>query len=222
MNNKKYKDYIQEMAHETGISSSKSRKSEWDRFYKEKINIDKSIILIRDRLGSNKFSIYKVINVYFLVDDKFNYQGHIELSCTKQKICSVTDSNSLLKGGFYSLMFSVLLSRKGINEILSDKTLSTQAIKSYIKISKGFSAQIFDVKIKIGEDEYIQANKDNIKIPGSVFSVRDRNKNSENSILETFNEFDKRFEEKTSWYNWYQNGDKDLDMVLFMEKVFKG
>jgi len=210
---KTYKNFIEEMAVETGINGSKSRKYDWDNFYKDKI---KELDLIKDKLGSNRFKVYKAFNVYFLIDEKNDYKGHIELSSDKPKIYHITDSNSDIKSGFYSLMFSVLLSTKGIDEILSDNKLSTQAIKSYLKLNNRFSKQAFNVRVKI-DNTYIEASKEHILNNRTVFSITER---YEGTIKETFKDFDERFNNKSSWYHWYENNDKDLDMVLFMEKVY--
>jgi len=128
---KTFKHFIGEMGFETGINSSKSREDDWEFYSSDKGK--KFINLIYKNIGKDRFKIYlnktSHISNYFLVLEN-KYKGHISLNKNK-----IFESNSEIKSGFYKLMFLFILEHKKEN-IYSDTQMSTQAIKSWAKLSQ--------------------------------------------------------------------------------------
>lgn len=115
------------MADETGVNGSTfDRTSEWGDFIKNSTFTK----LIYDNLGTNRYKVYRYgSELYYLTDENNNYLGHIELENNR-----INSSFSKLKGGFYNIMFTIILTQ--IQYIISDKSLSTQAIRSYEKLNQ--------------------------------------------------------------------------------------
>jgi len=127
-----------EMASDTGTAPK-------DIFsLKNKLNISNLTLVIKKL--PNKMSIYKDSNKYFLIQNK-EYKGHIEFIKMGGTI-EISASHSEIKKGFYSIMFTSILSETNITEILSDTSLSTQAIKVYENLNRKLST--FELGIKIG------------------------------------------------------------------------
>jgi len=215
----KYKEYIDETAIETGINSSKTKKYDWDTFYKNKINT-KSVKLINDKVSSFHWKVYMTLNSYFLVDENNEYLGHIEFIFIDKKIIKILESNSEIKSGFYAIMFNIILSNN-INEILSDNKLSTQAIKSYKKLKIDKTNQYFNIKVKINNEYFDDLSL--IKSNGAIFSVTEK---YNGNIKECWNEFYRRYEnineitgKRSSWGNDFEIRSKNINNIMFLTDI---
>ena len=132
---------INEMAVSSGVSNKNnfSSKDDWD-FYKTENR--KFITLVQDNVTSKHWKIYKTKTIYFLVSEYEEYLGKIDITPVGDEAI-INTSHSTIKG-LYSIMFPVIL--KKFDVILSGNSLSTQAIRSYEKLSK--TAKNFKVKLQ--------------------------------------------------------------------------
>ena len=208
MNEKTFKKY-NEMARNTGYGSynAHSGKKDWE-FELSKNNKE----LLKDKLGSERYKVYKVFSKYYLTSENDEYLGRLELTPPNNKGVSVIEtSHSNIKKGFYNIMFTAILGSKktGIKEILSDTALSNQAIKSYTKLSKLNNLKLSIYDTFSGKQEYDEK------------TLLD-NENYRVSITENWN-LEKVFED---YYNRITNGNRkreyfercsSLDNFLFSE-----
>ena len=107
-------------------------------------SLSKHMTLVKDRLP-RKLKVTKDNKNYFLSTENNEYLGHIEY-IKKGDVISIVSSHSELKGGFYSIMFTSILS--DVREILSDISLSSEALKSYNTLNSEVSN--FELAVKIG------------------------------------------------------------------------
>lgn len=161
---KTFREFINEMARETGINTHSFDRSEALQFY---IDNPKYIFKKYENIGSKKYIVIQTGDYSFLLtnpDDE--YLGNIDLSDPDNNgYASINGSESKIDGGFYNLMFRVILQDKEINAILSDSSLSTQAIKSYEKINKEgiFKIFVYDKTtkeiMKFSKEELLKNNR---------------------------------------------------------------
>ena len=211
---------IQEMTHNTGINNNNRNKIDNWNFYNTKGR--KFIELIKDKLGSQHFKIYRTfdgkIGMYFLVSENEEYKGHINYTQKGKTIHILESSKEKDVKYFYQIMFTVLLLHH--HEILSDSKLSKQAVKSYIKIANSIANQQINIKVKL-HNKYLEPTEENIYKTGALFSVRKTSKD-DNSIEETFKEFNERYSyigilgHRYSWGRLYDEKNKDIDRILFL------
>ena len=200
------------MAIETGINDKNNYqgKTDWI-FYQEKDN-QKFLKLIKTKLSSKNYSIYETKGSYlswFLVkNDK--YLGRIQFDIIDGNPRLLT-SHGTIKG-FYQLMFAFMLTK--YDNIQSDVSLSTQAIKSYERLSK---AQIFKVKIKDHQGIHDFDKSILLKYPGSRVYIQEEYK----FLKEHFDDFDKRIQHNEesgragTFKMMFSKEDSNLDLFLF-------
>ncbi len=164
--------------------SSKSKESDWNKFYRGTNRVN----LLRDNLGGSRYKLYQVVGIYFLTDFEDNYIGFINLSITN-RIARIKESSSNLSGGFYKIMFPVLLSLGSFDNIVSDANISMNAYKSYERLNKNglLSVSIVtkDGNIPISLENYLMD-------PINVIEVREKHKGY---ISEHFSEYTLRLNE---------------------------
>lgn len=165
--------------------------------------------------------VYRTLNNFFLVNEENEYMGHIEFSL-KDKILNINKSNSDkekgLDRGFYVVMFNIMLSQDDIKEIISDKQLSTQAVKAYKKLNGELLKQDYKVRVKIF-DEY-SSNLDDISSDlNARFSVTET---YEGALKENWEEFDRRYNNinpdtgcRSSWADDYEMLLKNTNRWMF-------
>jgi len=160
-----------EMAIPNGLTS-KSLKTQWD-FYKGKDfakEIEKSYT-------PKKYKIFQVGDkgniTYYLTNKYEEYLGGIELQSTNKKgRYKINISASDIKGGFYFLMFTIILKNKEISEIISDKSLSKSAVKAYENLNN--KSLHFIVQI-LTQDGYRDFDKDLLfDNPNNVVSIKSK------------------------------------------------
>jgi len=122
---------FREMAFDSGINNKNnySGASDWEFYQKN----PKFINLFMKNIGPKNYSVYKTKTKYFLVKD-LKYQGIIEISKVNDEAYIASSHKLPEVKGFYSIMFPILL--HDFKKIHSGDSLSTQAIKSYTKLSK--------------------------------------------------------------------------------------
>lgn len=168
----------------TNDYNSYSKEFDWDNFYK---GTDKPNLLLKD-IGSNHLRLYLVGKSHFYLTNEDNeYKGQIELVITNG-IGTIKSSNSKIDRGFYNIVFTSIFATGLVKEILSDTSLSIQAVKSYEKLCvNGYlTIQIYNPSNKIYYPFSIDKFKDNIY---NVVSIKEK---QELSIKEHFNEYYKR------------------------------
>jgi hypothetical protein len=191
-------------------TSAKSKKHDWDKFYK---NTDK-VKLLYDNLGGSHYKLYVLIHTYFLTDNKDDYLGYIELKTTNN-IARVQASSSELSGGFYKIMFPILLSLPNIDSIYSDNDLSTNAFSSYSRLK---SDHLIISVYSPSENKELALTLDNYKAhPNNVIKVSEKFKGS---IKEHFNKhFNRQLEtiQENKLLNIpiYTGINKELDQQFF-------
>lgn len=165
-----------------GIGSiTRSRKIEWDRDYRD----TNKVTLVLSDIGEHKYRLYKAINTYYLTNASNEYQGYIQLKNIKGRVYQINESSSNLSGGFYKIMFPLLLSQN-IDEILSDNDLSDNALKSYSNL---LNTSLISIQIyKPSTQSYIEFNKDNfLENIQNVISITKKHKDYD--IKEHFNKY---------------------------------
>jgi hypothetical protein len=136
----KYNEFLQEflqeslleMAYDSGVNDQQnySKKKDWS-FYKGR---DKTQLIAKD-LGGSHYKIYfSGLSSYFLTTEDDEYLGQLEGRYSENTFY-ISSSQSDVKG-FYQIMFISLLAKTNIKHIISDISLSTQAIGSYEKLAK--------------------------------------------------------------------------------------
>lgn len=207
-----------EMAIEKGTYSKGTFKNnDWD-YYKD--GHMSFVELVKDRLGSARHKVYKTKNTYFLISEDDVYLGHIQFD-RKGKTINIESSNSEINEGFYLIMFTVILS-DNVDEIISGKSLSTQAIKSYENLYKKLS--IFNIRVKTCNN-YIDFSKEGLlNDKNNVVSI------SSSNIKEYFEDYydkisddPKNFNEHTGnsypYKRMYEERSEDTDIFLYCNKL---
>jgi hypothetical protein len=200
-----------EMAYENGIASddtSNSRKYDWNKFYK---NTNK-VKLIQDNLSSNHYKLYQVQGTFYLADKDDEYISSIGASMEKN-IATINSSFTYSKGGFYNLMFTTILAKTNIKEILSDNSLSRKAAESYSNISKN---NLLLVQIKNG-NIYLPMDVD-ILFLNNTYRVSVKAK--QDNLDEIFEHFYNIRIQDEFLGKLFLEGNKTLDHHLFCEKIF--
>lgn len=164
---------IQEMAVDTGVNSRDnfSKDSEWD-FYKNNENT----MLVANNIGSQHYKVYQNGSNFFLTSKEDEYKGQLE-GTIKDSLFVITSSNadSTVKG-FYNIIFTVILGNTNITEINSDVAISSNAIRSYERLSVN-SNLILKVKHRreTNKDNYLEFSKEELLKPNMVVSVSSYN-----------------------------------------------
>jgi hypothetical protein len=146
----------------------KSMQSDWDRFYKG----TDTTKLIYKNLGGSHYKLFNATSKYFLTDRDNEYLGYIELNNISSGKVQIKSSSSNLSGGFYKIMFPLLLSLPNIEEIYSDDYISENAFKAYKRLNDGG----MDIRIYSPIDnKYLALSIDNYKLHKSnVISVLEK------------------------------------------------
>jgi hypothetical protein len=118
----------------------------------------KNTKLLSDKLPDH-MKLYLYDDIYFLISEREEYLGYIELR-TDGEIPRIVYTDSKLSGGFYLIMFTYIFKLTHITEILSDVSLSENAIKSYTKLSKNKS---FEIRVYTKNKEYLPFSLRNLK-----------------------------------------------------------
>ncbi len=212
---------LKEMAVQTGISGDGAHEGKGDWEYNKKYNFIK---LVNDKLGSKSYQVYKTITpgifTYFLTKDD-NYRGKIQVQEVKNGIQIIASHKESIKG-FYQIMFTIML--KEYKEIYSDVMLSTQAIKSYEKLSKKHT--LFNIYVKENQ-EYIPFSKEALlRDKNNTVVIKVQTKN-ENFIKEHLDEYYKRIQQTennkpSSFMKMFITKDQELDQYLFGNLTQKG
>jgi len=209
---KTFSKYINEM----GVISGKidgnfhNREAEWNT---RKENLTK---LKEENIGSMHLKLYKIYNQYFLVTEENKYIGSIEFNYNKlekEKICKIKSSfksKIRLNVSFYKIIFHAILSLDEVKEIHSDTNLSSQALRSYLKLKT--------VKVKLSNGNKL--SKDNYNDDISSYIVVTESEDHSLSIWK-----DKIFHDDTYldgnklWESVYKKAynsyDKELDYCMY-------
>ena len=200
----KFKEYItNEMAHMSGIldSNSYSLKSEFNNYKNSK-----SFELQTDKIGSMNYSLYKsTINlneIYFLTEDG-EYRGQITFMKDGNSLIIKTSHKEKSVKGFYNILFTIILNKNKNIEILSDNNLSTQAFKSYMKLSKNKSF-ILRTKTLFGYDDFSKENIEDSDLNRVSLSLK-------NFVLEEYNN---KINDKLLFENHYKKMFEEKDETL--------
>lgn len=208
-----FKEFMKEMAVETGKMSDNylSFENDWVKHYKS--SSDKKM-LMKD-IGSNHYIIYRVGNSHIiLADHEDNYLGYIELTKIRDHQYKIGASNSKLQGGFYNIIFTSLLSLPEYKEIFSDTQLSTQAINSYLKLNNN---PRLHVQVVNNHMEYSDFSKTNLlKDEFNRVSVTAKNVKH---LEETFKDYYKKIysTDICMFKNEFNNHSRNIDIHLFCE-----
>lgn len=194
-------DYINEMARSTGQNQRGffSKENDWtnrdERFVK----------LIKKNINAKHMSLYKLsTNIYVLVDKDGNYLGSIEFEINNLTL-NIKTSDSKMKGGFYLVMFSAILTFTSIKRILSDFKISEQAFKSYENLSKGFG---LIVKVLTPDNKILEFSKENVfNFEYNRILVTE----NENSLKESFLRLTERIAEEPRWERMFNERADGLD-----------
>ena len=118
-----------------------------------------SYIKLISKIPNENYMLYRNTrtNTFFLVDDKENYLGDIQFKEIKGKQGYIIHTYSKISGGFYRIMFSEILHKTEIKEIISDESLSKKAISAYEKINKETK---FDTQILLNGKTYEEFSKE--------------------------------------------------------------
>lgn len=219
MSFKKYKDMVSEMAIRNGITNSNSNNKQRDwEWYQNNLMY---LTLVQEKIGSKHYKVYKVgqdARIYFLVTEKNEYAGSISgvLKGKKFYIDTTHADRSKIERGFYQTIFGVILSNK-VEEILSDGSLSTSAIKSYLKINK---ISVFDISVKVPGNTYIEFTEENLfSDKNNVISIKSK------FIRERFKKYYKTLGLEysgglsSSLFRMYESYSEDIDGWLFGEII---
>lgn len=184
---KSFKQFLQEMADETGKLDNKqfSKEYDWNRFYK---GTDKPILIL-DKIGSEHYKLYRVHSSFYLTDEDNNYKGQIELNIA-DNIGVIKSSNSQIAHGFYNIMFTSILGSGVVSELRSDTELSSNAIDAYIRLKTNPKLL---VRILTSND-YIELNKQEL-LSNYNYRVSVVEKHGKGSIKEHYNNYLERISE---------------------------
>lgn len=124
--NNAYYQNIEEMASNNNISYVGSRKSEFTNNFNTEF-----MKLVKSGINSEHYKLYRYgSGTFYLANDNDEYLGFIDGHLEGIKYYILL-SSSEIKGNFYNLMFTSILGLTNIEEIISDESLSPQAIKAY-------------------------------------------------------------------------------------------
>jgi hypothetical protein len=187
-------------------SGFESHEDDW-----KQLKDTKYIKLVRDKLGARaKYKVYKTDNQYFLVSNNEEYLGYIEYEKIDNKKIQIISSSSEIKGGFYNIMFMVILS-DNIEQIISDNKISKNALNSYKNLNN------FSIKL-LWRDEYFNIdNEEILNKKDSRISIKE-DFGAENLFIEYYSRLDKWIEQgefRSSWNRQYFNNDTNLDLLVF-------
>lgn len=154
-----FEDFLE--ARNTGINNNAFRLTgDWDN-----VKGTSNAVLLGSKDG---YKVWRGFKSYiFVSDEDLNYLGSMSFDIeNNETIWNVRSSDSLMKGGFYKLVYSILFSKFPNIKILSDDALSELAIKSYTKLSKSgdFNVTIFDGTKNIPYDEEILQSEPHYKV----------------------------------------------------------
>jgi hypothetical protein len=151
----KFRDIVLEAA-----SSGKVGHGTNDYSYEGKWNhlIEKGFKNTKLLSSFDNMKMYLYNDIYFLTTDDDKYLGYIELR-TDGDIPRIVYSDSRLPGGFYNIMFTNMFKHTTMKEILSDISLSDNAIKSYQKLAKNPK---YNIRVITKSGEYLDFNKKNL------------------------------------------------------------
>ena len=202
------------MAIETGINDKNNYSGESDWEYYQRPENRKFLELFLDKLGSKHYTIYKtgknIISYFLTKDDK--YLGVIQVEEFPNKQARILTSHSYEKG-FYQIMFQMLLTK--YNSILSDVSLSTQAIKSYKKLSK---SQMFKIGVLDVDNQIHKFSKSKLlEYPGNRVIILPK---QEKFLKEHLDEYYKRISQSennrpSTFKQMFESNDNNLDLFLF-------
>ena len=194
------------MAFDSGKQGSGSvhhGKSDWDYHLENNKRFLSKVIDLRTAV------VYKTktkgITTYFLSKGD-DYLGKIQVE-------QLNGSNRILSShsntkGFYQIIFPVILQDTNM-EILSDISLSSEAIKAYVSLyKKTKTKRIFNIEIKVG-NKYYPFSKDLLLQGGNKVSINDNN----NIIEEHLKDFLNRPDRLESYKLLVEN-DKFLNVVF--------
>lgn len=136
-----------------------NKRYEWEDFYKN----HKNKTLIAQKA---EYVLYRVgSSTYYLVDADDGYLGYMELTKNNEYF-AISNTHSSMKGGFYDIIFGLLIEHKHDIKILSDNKLSTNAMKSYVNLhnSAKFSIALYDNGNILDFDVGVLESKSNIRV----------------------------------------------------------
>jgi hypothetical protein len=227
MGMKSFKQFMSEMATDTGINLGSTFSKE--DTYNSLINFKQKFITISDNVANNKYDMVEYNETYYLIDKETKeYLGHIQ---TNSKIIS---SNKVLfietafakVRGFYGLVFTHILKDTNIKYIFGDGTQSTQAIKSWKKLVNSFDG----VVLNLNTNNIIEYNPEDVdkywtKTPSDHIRVgiTQDNKILENNIINVMNRVYKDSVNQVNEINgifkkMYDIKDYNLDTYLYPSK----
>lgn len=201
------------MARDTGIhhSGAFGGVGDWEYYQKH----PEFIVLVNDKISSKNYSIYKTKGqsycTYYLVQGD-TYKGKISGGIDKNTF-TIKETDSKLKRGFYEIMFLVLLTM--YNKLLSDTSLSTQAINSYTKLNKNKTKKFsIGVQTTQGDEEFskellLKADSNRVIIQGD-----------QKYLNEFFDDYYKRINQTendrpSAFRKMFLNKDETLDRHMF-------
>jgi hypothetical protein len=206
----KYIQDINEMAHMSGILDSKSYslKKDFDKYKNSK-----SFKLQADKIGSMNYSLYKstidLNEIYFLTEND-EYRGQITFMKDGNSLIIKTSHKEKSVKGFYNILFTIILNKNKSIEIVSDNNLSTQAFKSYMKLSKNKSF-ILKTKTMFGYEEFTKENIEDSMFNRVSLSLK-------NFVLEEYyNKINDILLFENHYKKMFQENDETLEQILMGE-----
>lgn len=199
-----FREYMVEMAYRNGISG-KSKKDIWD-------NVRNSSKMLADRLGSQHYKLYTHDSVYFLTDEGDEYIGHIQV-WDRGNSLSIEDSFSILKDGFYSIMFPLLFNFANAKEILSDISMSNTSIKSYDNLNKNTNMK---VRVINQDEKYLTFSIHNLL--SNKYNRVSITESSVGFFKDIYEDYIARLE-RSHFKQLYENYDNNLDGYIFTSMV---
>jgi len=216
---KNFSEYLDEMAHISGILSNNSYSLKGDFEHYSSLKETK---IYKSKIGSKKYRIYEYSNginsIFFLSTEDKEYKGQISFQIHEKSLIIKTSHKESDIQGFYVMMFSIILNDKRFFEILSDTNISAQTLKSYTKLTKN---NLFLLKIKgisgyIDKEDYIDdsfektikndtANRCSISL--KHFLLEDYYSKINNKMLY-----------KNHYKKMFENEDETINQILFGEK----
>jgi hypothetical protein len=193
----KFSEYHNHRIDEMAVTSARykrgafSKKDDWDLQGSDR----RIFSLVKDKINSKQMKLFKNKQNYFLISKDDEYLGHIQIEESRGK-AFITGSSSNIESGFYNIIFIAILTFTDIDEIISDSSLSTNAIKSYENLEKNNS---LNLKI-LNDGNYYEFSKEELlKNADAKVSIK-----SAGRLHENFERFIKEVQE----YGWKKQSDQ--------------
>ena len=172
-----------------------------------------NVRLLQWDIGVEKLRVYRAGSNFFLTDSNDEYLGNIEFSKVENKFATIGHIYSKITQGFYSIMFSAILTEPNIDYILSDVSLSDPALSAYGRLAKSNM-----LLVGVFTNEGIKDFSKDLVLSDSSYRVVVHEKKK--GVLEyAFNDFRDRYNISESFKTAMDNGDHSVDYYLFNQEI---